>query len=95
MWVIKSILSTGCFVFPSVITCLNFHGSIKYIKTIEDVSIQYSNSFNFDSSFVKWFENYVNLEINKTILLNFILYFIYFIIFKSSGSIITEKQVSR
>ena len=89
MWVIKSILSTGCFVFPSVITCLNFSWvDKKYIKTIEDVSIQYSNSFNFDSSFVKWFENYVNLEINKTILLNFFIsyIFIYFVIFKSSGS---------
>ena len=98
MWVIKSILSTGCFVFPSVITCLNFSWvDKKYIKTIEDVSIQYSNSFNFDSSFVKWFENYVNLEINKTILLNFFIsyIFIYFYFLKVVVQIITEKQVSR
>ncbi len=76
LWSIKSLLQTGCFVFPSTFTCFSFEWVDKdYIKGIEDVTVGFSQSYNFKGSLIVWFQQYLSNPTNKIILSNFLISF--------------------
>jgi hypothetical protein len=75
MWVIKSILQTGCLIFPLTSSCFNNLSwvDLEYIKIIEEVSIQYSLSYNLGESLALWIGNYSENLINRDTILNYII----------------------
>ena len=75
IWIVKSILSTGCLIFPLTISCFDNISWVdkKYISVVEDISIGYSVSYSFGESFMNWFTNYIALDLNRSILLNFVI----------------------
>ena len=86
LWVFKSILQTGCIIYPLVQSCFeNFDWTnIEYIEATRDSAVMFSNSYNFGSSFFEWLSIYFNQQINYVIIGNFFLSFlvIRFIFFK-------------
>jgi len=74
LWITKSLLHSGCLVFPLASTCYeNFAWvNIDYIKAVEEVSVAYSNSYNFGDSFIEWMKEYLDYNINKNIVFNFL-----------------------
>ena len=91
LWILKSIFQTGCLVFPLARTCFSSLAWVdkKYLKTIEEVTVEYSFSFDFKSSFFEWFQQYITITPNYVILLNFFfsliaLLLLKFIFFKAS-----------
>jgi hypothetical protein len=73
-WITKSLLHSGCLVFPLASTCYeNFAWvNIDYIKAVQEVSVAYSNSYNFGDSFIEWMKGYLDYNINKNIVFNFL-----------------------
>ena len=74
-WIIKTVIHTGCIVFPLTMTCFdNFNWvNLEYINAVEDISVSYSNSYYFNQPFIKWVETYFGNPFNKTIALNFLI----------------------
>lgn len=91
IWVIKSILQTGCLIFPLTSSCFNKLSwvNLEYIKIIEEVSVQYSISYNFGESLPLWISNYSENLINRHTILNFAIssFIILLFIRKSSKNI--------
>jgi len=74
-WLIKSLLQTGCLIFPlesSCITSLSWVNS-DYLLNIENVTVNFSNSYYFGESFKIWIETYLEVPTNQTILFNYIM----------------------
>lgn len=73
-WIIKSLLHSGCLIFPLASTCFeNFAWvNVEYIKAVQEVSVAYSNSYNFGESFIEWGKEYLDYNINKNIIYNFL-----------------------
>ena len=73
MWLIKSIIHTGCLIFPYEPSCLS---SLKwvnkeYIKNIENITVNFSNSYYFGDSLYIWGKDYISIPINSTVFMNF------------------------
>lgn len=85
-WLIKSFIQTGCFIYPLESSCINSVAwySQKYTKVSLESAQMFSISYNFNSPLNIWFNQFINYEINKTILVNFLAstILIYFIFFK-------------
>ena len=83
LWFLKSILTTGCLVFPVHITC--FESFDWYVKnsTADYEGITKFASYNYEigTSFAEWIEFTSSFEYRKSIFLNFIisLFLIYII----------------
>tara|TARA_Y100000591_G_C21821867_1_gene694110 strand:- start:221 stop:1894 length:1674 start_codon:yes stop_codon:yes gene_type:complete len=83
LWFLKSILTTGCLVFPVNITC--FESFDWYVKnsTADYEGITKFASYNYEigTSFAEWIEFTSSFEYRKSIFLNFIisLFLIYII----------------
>ena len=75
IWILKSILSTGCLIFPLTISCFDNLSWVdkQYISVVEDISIGYSISYSLGESFIGWFTNYISLDLNRSIILNFVI----------------------
>ena len=91
LWTVKTLFQTGCLVFPLARTCFASLAWVdkKYLKTIEEVTVEYSFSYDFKSSFFEWFQQYITITPNYVILLNFFfsliaLLLLKFIFFKAS-----------
>ena len=90
LWTVKTLFQTGCLVFPLARTCFSSLAWVdkKYLKTIEEVTVEYSFSYDFKSSFFEWFQQYITITPNYVILLNFsfslmALFLLKFIFFKA------------
>ncbi len=74
LWTIKSVLVSGCLIFPLNITCFNNIGW--YIenstKKYERISTSYSMAYDFQEPVAIWFSSIINDEIRRTVLLNFL-----------------------
>lgn len=82
-WVIKNYISTGCLIFPANLTCINSFNWYRENSTsiYQNISISYSNPYTLDSVFADWFLSFLSVEINKTVLINFLAsYFLLFVI---------------
>ena len=84
IWLLKSILQTGCFIFPLAKSCIKNLSwvDVNYIKTVENVSVEYSFSYYFNENFLIWFNQYLDIGINRNVLLNYAMsIFIIFLLF--------------
>ena len=73
MWLLKSLIHTGCLIFPYEPSCLS---SLKwvnkeYIKNIENITVNFSNSYYFGDSLYIWGKDYISIPINSTVFMNF------------------------
>jgi len=75
LWILKSIIHSGCIIFPLTSSCFKSLDwvYIDYLKAVQEVSVSYSNSYYFNSSFSNWLIQYFENGINKNIILNFLL----------------------
>ena len=73
LWIIKTLIHTGCIIFPLTSTCFTRFNWVnkRYISTIEEISVGYSFSYDFQSSFVEWAINYLNINSNRIIFVNY------------------------
>ena len=72
-WLIKSLIHTGCLIFPYEPSCLS---SLKwvnkeYITNIENITVNFSNSYYFRDSLYTWGKDYISIPINFTVFMNF------------------------
>ena len=72
-WLIKSLIHTGCLIFPYEPSCLS---SLKwvnkeYITNIENITVNFSNSYYFRDSLYTWGKEYISIPINFTVFMNF------------------------
>lgn len=83
MWVLKTVIQTGCLIFPLTSSCFKNLTWVdtNYIKTIEEISVQYSISYSLNSSFFQWLNDYLSNPINKSIIFNFIFSFLIILLF--------------
>ena len=74
VWSLKSILQTGCVVYPLEVTCLkNLAWFSEALTTVTRESAQtYSIAFDFSSTISDWFLLFIDYNINKMILINFV-----------------------
>lgn len=88
LWSLKSLLQTGCIIYPLEISCLdNLSWYNKdYTKITLESAKAFSISYDFNSSFSGWIERFLDYEINQIILYNFLISFvvIYFVFFKQN-----------
>ena len=86
LWSLKSLLQTGCLIYPLEISCIDNISWLnqEYTKVTLESAQAFSISYDFNSSFVRWIERFVDYEINQIILSNFLisLVVIYFVFFK-------------
>ena len=75
LWILKSIIHSGCIIFPLTSSCFKSLDwvYIDYLKAVQEVSVSYSSSYYFNSSFSNWLIQYFENGINKNIILNFLL----------------------
>ena len=95
LWTVKTLFQTGCLVFPLARTCFSSLSWVnkKYLKTIEEVTVDFSFSYDFKSSFFEWFQQYMSITPNYVIILNFsfslmallLLKFVFFKAFKTEN----------
>ena len=78
IWIIKSVIQTGCVVFPFSPLCFETLSwvDLNYIKTVQDISVAFSDSYVFNTGLNEWFKNYIENPINENVLYNFLLSFI-------------------
>ncbi|MDB3983831.1 hypothetical protein N9437_03095 [Acidimicrobiia bacterium] len=73
IWLAKSIIQTGCIIFPLQSSCFSSLGwvNIDYLTNIENVTVNYSNSYYFGDSISDWFQKYFEVPANLAISINF------------------------
>ncbi len=73
LWIIKTFIHTGCIIFPLTTTCFSKFDWVnkRYINTIEEISVGYSFSYDFQSSFLEWATNYLDINSNRIIFVNY------------------------
>lgn len=88
LWSLKSLLQTGCLIYPLEISCIDNISwfNKEYTKITLESAQAFSISYDFNSSFVRWIERFLDYEINQIILYNFLfsLFVIYFAFFKQN-----------
>ncbi len=75
LWLIKSLIHTGCLVFPFTPSCFSSLEwvNLNYINTIQDVTVNFSSSYYFNSSFIDWTNTYFDNEINFVVFSNYLI----------------------
>ena len=95
LWFLKSILTTGCIVFPVNITC--FESFDWYVKnsTADYEGITKFASYNYEigTSFAEWIKFTGSFEYRRSVFLNFIISLFLIYIIKVSFS--TKKELSK
>ena len=78
IWIIKTVLQTGCIIYPLSQTCFERlkWTSIEYTNITRESAINFSNYYSFNYSFLDWFNNYIDYELNKIIIYNFLISFL-------------------
>ena len=82
LWIIKSVLHSGCIVFPFLPSCLSSLELVdsNYLKATSEVSIAFSKSYIIGENFLIWFNQYIDIPINRTVFYNFLLSFLVILI---------------
>ena len=76
LWLVKSILLTSCLLYPVEITCINLPWfNIDAISGIKNVTGEFNNSYLLGNSVTEWFNDWILIEINRTIIYNFFISF--------------------
>jgi len=88
-WIIKSIALTSCIVYPVELTCLNLPWyNINSITGVKNVTGDFNNSYFLGTSLIDWFNDWILIELNQSITINFLTSF--FIIYVLNR-VITKK----
>jgi len=95
-WSIKNIFLSACLVYPVNITCLNFPWYDQAtVDGIKNVTGDFNNSYVVGDSVNTWFNNWISVGLNKTIVSNFgltiTLLFIIKLIFTKKNSNYSNK----
>ena len=74
LWVLKTYITTGCFIFPLTITCINNFDwyLIGSTQAFEYITTSFSNSYIIGQPFLTWVETLLSYQIKRTVILNFI-----------------------
>lgn len=101
IWLAKSIIQTGCIIFPLQSSCFSSLRwvNIDYLTNIENVTVNYSNSYYFGDSISDWFQKYFEVPANLAISINFcisvaIIYLITKIFFYNKKSLKKNKIIT-
>ena len=72
-WTIKSIIHSGCLIFPLTASCMGRLSwvDVGYLKDIEEVTVDYSRSYYFGSSISDWFKIFTSNDVNSAVVYNF------------------------
>ena len=75
LWLLKSLIHTGCLIFPFSSSCFSSLEwvNLNYINAIEDVTVNFSSSYYFNSSFIDWTNTYLSNEMNFVVLSNYLI----------------------
>ena len=94
-WLVKNIFLTSCVIYPIEVACFQLPWSnIDAIIGIANVTSDFNNSYIIGDSFISWFKAWIMIEINKTIIYNFLFSLvIVFIIKKFITKKITENKL--
>jgi len=95
LWLVKNIFLTSCLIYPIEVTCFQLPWyNIDAIIGIANVTSDFNNSYIIGDSFISWFKAWIMIDINKTIIYNFLFSLvIVFIIKKFFTKKITENQL--
>ncbi len=95
LWLVKNIFLTSCLIYPIEVTCFQLPWyNIDAIIGIANVTSDFNNSYIIGDSFISWFKAWIMIEINKTIIYNFLFSLvIVFIIKKFITKKITENKL--
>ena len=76
VWIVKSFLLTSCLLYPITFTCLNTRwGNNRNAVNFTDESREFNFAYSTNQNFLEWFQEWIVLNSNSTILKNFILSF--------------------
>lgn len=83
-WFTKSLINSGCFIFPLAITCIDSlpwytSGSA---EVYQSVTTSFSQSYQFGNSIFDWIETIMSVDIKKTVIINFSISFAFLIFVK-------------
>ena len=94
LWVPKTYITTGCFIFPLTITCINNFDwyLIGSTQAFEYITTSFSNSYIIGQPFLTWVETLLSYQIKRTVILNFIYSVCFLVVLKLSFQ---KKQISK
>lgn len=87
-WLAKGYLTTGCFLFPLSVTCINnfewyLENSTKSMENITtNSSIGFIEYFYQSKQFSEWWHIFISSKINMTVVVNFLVSFLVIYMFK-------------
>lgn len=92
-WMIKNYISTGCLVYPVNFTCINNFSWYKENSTLiyQNITMSYSNSYSLNSNFFEWYQDFISVQINETVLINYLLCLFLLMTFKYSFFQLSNK----
>lgn len=76
IWICKQYLTTGCFVYPVNLTCINNFSWYLFGSTETYEAITRNSSYSlpyYDFNFIEWGKYLLSFAINRTVILNFII----------------------
>tara|TARA_X000001036_G_C20687730_1_gene808291 strand:+ start:2044 stop:3669 length:1626 start_codon:yes stop_codon:yes gene_type:complete len=95
LWSLKSMLQTGCLIYPLEISCVKNLSwfDIAYTQITLESAQMFSIAYDFNSSFSDWILEFLDYEINKVIIFNFIISFlvVYAVFYKKNISTSTKS----
>tara|TARA_B100001029_G_C15063999_1_gene461620 strand:+ start:4773 stop:6440 length:1668 start_codon:yes stop_codon:yes gene_type:complete len=73
LWIAKNLIISSCIVFPLHLSCLSFLPwfNSDFIKTTQEVTTAFSNSYVLGDSFIGWINAMMGTEEKRTVIINF------------------------
>tara|TARA_X000000950_G_C13870632_1_gene642712 strand:+ start:475 stop:2007 length:1533 start_codon:yes stop_codon:yes gene_type:complete len=76
IWFLKTYLTSGCFIFPLSVTCVNsfswyIQGSTEAFEYISKHASLYFDTRQL--TFIEWFQSFLSYDINRNVLFNFLI----------------------
>ena len=73
VWVLKNLITTGCFLFPLDLSCINSFTwySPESTRMYQDISTQFSMNYIIGDDFTIWVSKFLEYTFYKSLLLNF------------------------
>ena len=84
VWILKQYITTGCFIYPVSISCINNFSWYQSGSTEEYESITRGSSYSipyFEFNLIDWGRYFYSFEINRTVITNFLISLIFLTIF--------------
>ena len=83
IWLIKNLLLTSCLVFPINFTCFNLPWyNYESVDGMKYTTGFFNNAYNIGAPFGDWINNWLSIELNKTVVYNFLVCFLILFLIK-------------